>query len=233
MAGGGECHWPTGQHQDSGVQRSGIFIASCWDHSLPGATNPLNTQAASWEVWESCSQACGQKEVQDASPDCLASQCLATALLLPGTWGHPHLWTCRAQTCIQVCSEHQAQPGPASPHLWKQKYSDPIDLALLEQIGPGPITIRQRPFPWVPASCYERKMNCRPIAGQGLREAPWAVVLPRRDGASGNCRPRLGPRPVGLPRSYKSRRIPARLRLVRYFSEHSGTCDLVRLFRTA
>ena len=39
VAGGGECHWLPGQHQDSRVQRSGVFIASCWDHSLPGATD--------------------------------------------------------------------------------------------------------------------------------------------------------------------------------------------------
>lgn len=39
VVGGGECPWPPGQHQDSRVQRSGVFIASCWDHSLPGATD--------------------------------------------------------------------------------------------------------------------------------------------------------------------------------------------------
>ena len=143
---------------------------------------PLDTQAASWEVWESWSQACGQKEVQDGSLDHLASQRLATALLLPGTRGCSHLWTCCAQTCVQLCSEHQAQPGPASPRLWEQKYSDPIDLVLLGQIDPSPINIWQRPFPWVPA----RKMNCRAIAGQALSEAPWAVVSPRRDGGAGN-----------------------------------------------
>lgn len=116
-------------------------------HSLPGVTDPLDTQATSWEVWESWPQAPGQKEVHDGSPDRLASQRLVTVLLLPGTRGRPHLWTCCVLTCVQVCSEHQAQPGPASPRLWKQKYSDPIDLALLEQIDPNPINIRQRPLP--------------------------------------------------------------------------------------
>ena len=150
------------------VPSTRVFLSPpAGSHSLPGATNPLDMQATSWEVWESWPQARGQKEVHDGSPDRLANQRLAAVLLLPGTRGRPHLWTCCVQTCIQVCSEHQAQPGPASPRLWKQKYSDPIDLALLDQIDPNPINIRQRPLPWVPMSCCGRNMNCRAGSERG------------------------------------------------------------------
>ena len=168
----GASHWPPGQHQSHGAQRSGFFITSCWEpFSSPGqpthSTGRLQVGKFGSLGPQDLPKAHGKKEVHDGSPDRLANQRLAAVLLLPGTRGRPHLWTCCVQTCIQACSKHQAQPGPASPRLWKQKYSDPIDLVLLEQIDPNPINIRQRPLPWVPVSCCGRNMNCRAGSERG------------------------------------------------------------------